>query len=153
MATVGGSGDTSLNRASDFSLPPTGVLSRSVTLPCQRRLFTFSVCSNSCHISWECKRTISTVNRFTVSRFAGRVSAADSEGSGLKYKVKVLLRSQSKLIPSLLAYSRLAYGDTKWRSMSIRDGAVQESKALELTLICVINQLAVTAELTWVAAS
>lgn len=37
--------------------------------------------------------------------------------------------------------------------MSITDGAAQESKALELTLIRVINQLAVTAELTWVAAS
>lgn len=75
------------------------------------------------------------------------------KAASLKYKVKVLLRSQSKLIPPLLAYSRLAYGDTKWRSMSITDGAAQESKAVELTLICVINQLAVTAKLTWVAAN
>lgn len=37
--------------------------------------------------------------------------------------------------------------------MSITDGAAQESEALELTLICVINQLAVTAELAWVAAN
>lgn len=37
--------------------------------------------------------------------------------------------------------------------MNITDGAAQESKALELTLIRVINQLALTAELTWVAAS
>lgn len=41
MATVGGSGDTSFNWGPVFSLPPTGVLSRSVTLLCQRRLFTF----------------------------------------------------------------------------------------------------------------
>lgn len=67
--------------------------------------------------------------------------------------MKVLLRSQSKLIPPLLAYSRLAYGDTKWRSMSITDGAAQESKLVELTLIRVINQPAAIAELTWVAAN
>lgn len=37
--------------------------------------------------------------------------------------------------------------------MSITAGAAQESEALELTLICVINQLAVTAEPAWVAAN
>lgn len=100
--------------------------------------------------------------RFTVSISVGGGGSAlsapaaeppDSGDSGLKYKVKVLLRSQSKLIPPLLAYSRLAYGDTKWRSMSITDGAAQESKSVELTLICVINQLAVSTELTWGAAN
>ncbi len=44
---------------------------------------------------------------------------------GLKYKVKVLLRSQSKFIPPLLVNGRLAYGDTKGRSISIADGAVR----------------------------
>lgn len=48
----------------------------------------------------------------------------DSGGSSrLKYKVKVLLRSQSNFIPPLLVYGRLAYGDTKGRSISIADGA------------------------------
>lgn len=44
-------------------------------------------------------------------------------GSELKCKVKVLLRSQSNFIPPLLVYGRLAYGDTKGRSISIADGA------------------------------
>lgn len=43
-------------------------------------------------------------------------------GSELKNKVKVLLRSQSNFIPPLLVYGRLAYGDTKGRSISITDG-------------------------------
>lgn len=46
-------------------------------------------------------------------------------GSKLKYKVKVLLRSQSNFIPPLLVYGRLAYGDTKGRSISIADGAAR----------------------------
>lgn len=37
--------------------------------------------------------------------------------------------------------------------MSITDGAAQESKSVELTLIRVINQLAAIAELAWVAAN
>lgn len=50
----------------------------------------------------------------------------DSGGGGkLNYKVKVLLRSQSNFIPPLLVYGRLAYGDTKGRSISIADGAAQ----------------------------
>lgn len=74
------------------------------------------------------------LNRFTVSR-AGRdvcfhvdvllsrlIQEADGE---LKYKVKVLLRSQSNFIPPLLVYSRLAYGDTKGRSISVADGAAR----------------------------
>lgn len=151
---MGGSDDTSFNRASIFSRPPTGVLSRSVTLLRRRRLF--------CILHYVTSRVTTSVpvnsmwkraTRFTVSRSAARGGVPDSGGSGLKYKVKVLLRSQSKLMPPLLAYSRAAYGDTKWRSMSITDGAAQESKSLELTLICVINQLAASAGLTWVAAN
>lgn len=164
MATVGGSGDTSFNWASVFSLPPTGVLSRSVTLLCQRRLFTFysmwqlvsqhQLLQTACGMQAEDLR-VEQIYSVQICResVAINVGPPDSEGSGLKYKVKVLLRSQSKLIPPLLAYSRLAYGDTEWRSMSITDGAAQESEALELTLICAINQLAVTAALTWVAAN
>lgn len=76
----------------------------------------------------------------------------DSGGSSrLKYKVKVLLRSQSNFIPPLLVYSRLAYGDTKGRSISIADGAVPGRKSVELALICVINQLMVTGKLAGVA--
>lgn len=78
----------------------------------------------------------------------------DSGGSGkLKYKMKVLLRSQRNCIPPLLVYSRLAYGDTEDRSISIADGAARGRKSVELTLICIINQLIVTGELTWVAAN
>lgn len=78
----------------------------------------------------------------------------DSGGSSkLKHKVKVLLRSQSNFIPPLLVYSRLAYGDTKGISISIADGVARGRKSVELTLICVINQLIVTGELTWVAAN
>lgn len=48
----------------------------------------------------------------------------DSGGSGkLKYKMKVLLRSQSNCVAPLLVYSRLAYEDTEGRSISIADGA------------------------------
>lgn len=66
----------------------------------------------------------------------------DSGGGGeLKYKVKVLLRSQSNFIPPLLVYGRLAYGDTKGRSISIADGAARERKSAELAVMCVINQL------------
>lgn len=65
----------------------------------------------------------------------------------LKYKVKVLLRSQSKFIPPLLVYGRLADGDTKGRSISIADGAAGRRKSVELALICVINQLIATGEL------
>lgn len=50
----------------------------------------------------------------------------DSGGSSkLKYKVKVLLRSQSNFILPLLVHGRLAYGDTKGRSISIADGAAR----------------------------
>lgn len=73
----------------------------------------------------------------------------DSGGSRrLKYKVKVLLRSQSNFIPPLLVNGRLAYGDTKGRSISIANGAVPGRKPGELALICVINQLIVTGKLT-----
>lgn len=76
----------------------------------------------------------------------------DSGGSSrLKYKVKVLLRSQSNFIPPLLVYSRLAYGDTKGRSISIADGAVPGRKSVRLALICVINQPMVTGKLAGVA--
>lgn len=163
MATVGGSGDTSFNRASVFSLPPTVVLSRSVTLLCQRRLFTFfslwQVVSQhqwlqaACGSRRDASRGSTDLHSPDMTGTCGQEREADSEGSRLKDKVKVLLRSQSKLIPPFLAYSRLAYGDTKWRSMSITDGAAQQWKVLELTLICVINQLAVSAQLTRVAAN
>lgn len=133
----------------------------------RRDFLQFTVCDNSCHNISCCKQHVEAgrmqaedlhveqIYSVQICResVAINVGAPDSEGSGLKYKVKVLLRSQSKLIPPLLAYSRLAYGDTEWRSMSITDGAAQESEALELTLICAINQLAVTAALTWVAAN
>lgn len=49
-------------------------------------------------------------------------SGSSSRG---KYKVKVLLRSQSNFIPPLLVYGRLAHGDTKVRSISIADGAAR----------------------------
>lgn len=65
--------------------------------------------------------------------------------------MKVLLRSQSNCVPPLLVYSRLAYEDIVGKSISIADGAVQGRKSAELTLICVINQLIVTGEITWVS--
>lgn len=131
----------------------------------------FTVFDNSCHNISCCKQHVEAggmqaedlrivqicsvqICRESVGINAGLpLRCLIQKASSLNYKVKVLLRSQSKLIPPLFVYSRPAYGDTKWRSMSITDGAAQESKAQELTLICVLNQLAVTAELTWVAAN
>lgn len=66
--------------------------------------------------------------------------------------MKVLLRSQSNFIPLLLVYGRLAYGDTKGRSISIADRAAGR-KSVELALICVINQLLDSGEHTRVAAN
>lgn len=72
----------------------------------------------------------------------------DSGGRrSLKYKVKVLLRSQSNFIPGLLVSGSPAYQDPKGRSISIANGVAPGRKPMELALICGINQLMVTGRL------